>query len=119
MAEFAPGFEGGTDKNVLPKNTQPLTNSRVTAALAGTTIGAAAGAATVATNARRAHPVNPNQEAKAPIETETLINRNSTAADVTALKTLNTRKTKVTAKKPSFAFARDLSGNGGSAFTRN
>lgn len=116
MAEFAPLFvENGS---VLPKNTQPLTSSRVTAALASTTVGAAAGAATAATKGRRAAPTNVNQEAVPVIESESLINRNSTAADVTALKTLNTRKNKITPKKPSFGYVRDLSGNGGPAFTR-
>lgn len=112
MPEFAPGFEGGSDKNVLPKNTQPLTNTLVKNALVGTTVGAAAGTLTTANKARRKHPVTVNEEAKPTIETEALINRNSTAADVTRMKTVFTKK------KPSFTMPRDLSGNGGPAFVR-
>lgn len=111
MPEFAPGFEGGTDHNVLPKNTQPLTNYLVRNGLVSTTIGAAAGVATSVAKSRRKWTPTVNEEIGA-VESESLINRNSAAADVTAL------KSKFTKKKPSFAFARDLSGNGGPAFTR-
>jgi len=113
MAENAPGFEGGTERGILPKNTQPLSNYLVRNGLVGTVTGAAPGAATNVVKARRQHYVNPNEESVAKIEQEALINRNSAAADVTAL------KSKFTKKKPSFAFPKDLSGNGGPAFTRS
>jgi len=112
MAEYAPGFEGGTDRNVLPKNTNPLTSRLVRNGLNATTIGAAPGFATNVVKGRRKHPTNVNEEIGA-VETETLINRASTPADVTAM------KSRYTKKKPSFAFPRDLSGNGGPAFTRS
>lgn len=114
MAEFAPGFDDNVNRSVLPKNTQPLTSRRVTNALVGTTVGAAAGGATSASKGRVKHPAgNANFESKVPIETDTEINRASTAGDVT------TMKTKFTRKKASFAIPRDLSGNGGPAFTRS
>lgn len=106
MPEYAPLYEGG----ILPKNTTPLTEKAATNALVGTAIGAAAGAATAATVAQIPNTVD-NAGKRVPA-TRTIINRNSTAADVTAL------KSKFTKKKPSFGFVRDLSGNGGPAFTR-
>jgi hypothetical protein len=112
MAENAPGFEGGTEKGILPKNTTPLTNRLVRNGLVGTVTGAAPGVATSVVKSRRKHPTNVNEEIGA-VESETLINRNSAANDVTAL------KSKFTKKKPSFAFPKDLSGNGGPAFTRS
>lgn len=111
MPEYAPGFDGANG-NILPKNTQPLTEKLATNALVASTVGAAAGGATAATIAQRVHPQNVNQEAKPLLTARTIINRNSTAADVTAL------KSKFTKKKPSFAFVRDRSGNGGGSFTR-
>ena len=112
MAENAPGFEGGTERGVLPKGNSPLHSTLVRNALVGTTVGAAPGVATSANKTRRKHPTKVNEEIGA-VESESLINRNSAAGDVTAL------KSKFTKKKPSFAFARDLSGNGGPAFTRS
>jgi len=111
MPEFAPGFEGGNDRNVLPKNTTPLTHRLVRNKLVDTVTGAAPGVATNVVKSRRKHPTNVNEEIGA-VESETMINRNSAAADVTAL------KSKFIKKKPSFAFAADKSGNGGPAFTR-
>ena len=105
MAEFAPLFEG----NVLPKNTTPLTDRTTTNELVAETVGAAPGAAASATRARVQHSQQGDTQK---IETVSHINRNTTAADVTAV------ETKFTKKKPSFTFARDLSGNGGPAFTR-
>lgn len=115
MAEFAPGFDDSVNKSVLPKNTQPLTNRLVNNALVGTTVGAVAGTATVASKTKvkgRTSTAADTFNAGA-VESESLINRNSTAGDVTAL------KSKFTKKKPSFAMPRDLSGNGGPAFTRS
>lgn len=108
MPEFAPLFEG----NVLPKNTSVLPNRLVKNGLNATTIGAAAGVATSVNKARVAHPPARGGDGKQVIENESLINRNSTAADVTEMKRIYTRK------KPAFGFVRDLSGNGGGAFTR-
>lgn len=111
MPEFAPGFAGGTDNSVLPKNTQPLQGRYVTNALVSTTVGAAPGTLTTVNRARVKHDIN--IPAKPIIEIDVPINRASTAADVTAM------KTKFTKKKASFTFVRDLSGNGGGAFTRS
>lgn len=114
MPEYAPGFDGA-NANVLPKNTTTLPNKLVKNALVGTTVGAAAGTATVVNKAQvkgRTSSENDKFNANA-VETASLINRNSTAADVTEMKRVFTKK------KPSFAFARDLSGNGGPAFTRS
>jgi hypothetical protein len=112
MPEYAPGFAGGTDREVLPKNTTPLTNRLVNNGLVSTTVGAAAGVATSVAKTRRKWTPTVAEEIGA-VESQSLINRASTAADVTAM------KTKFTKKKPSFAFVRDLSGNGGPAFTRS
>lgn len=112
MAEFAPGFAGGTDLNVLPKNTQPLTNRLVRNGLVDTTVGASAGTTTTVSKSRVVAHTSAEKDTTA-IESESLINRASAAADVTAL------KSKFTKKKPSFGFVRDLSGNGGPAFTRS
>lgn len=109
MAEYAPLFSDVG--NILPKNTNPLTDRQTRDALIGTTVGAAAGAATVASRARVKHPANVNEETGR-VETINPINRNSAAGDVTAI------KSKTTLKNPSLVFPRDLSGNGGPAFTR-
>jgi hypothetical protein len=111
MPGYAPLF--GDNATNVPVNTTPLTNRLVTNELLVETVGAAAGAAALATKSRVKHPTTPNQEVKPVIESESLINRNTTAADLTAV------ETKFTKKKPSFAFVRDLSGNGGPAFTRS
>lgn len=113
MAEFAPLFSDLG--NVLPKNTQPLTDRQTRDALISTTIGAAAGAATAATRARVKHNsgIDGVNAGKVTVESTSPINRNSTAADVTAL------KAKTTLKNASLAFPKDLSGNGGPAFTRS
>lgn len=110
MAEFAPLFtENGS---VLPKNTTPLTNRLVTNELVDETVGAAAGATATVTRARV--PANSaGNSGKINAETVTEINRATTAADLTAV------ENKFRKKKPSFAFPRDLSGNGGPAFTRS
>lgn len=109
MAEFAPGFGNGGGC-VIPKPTNPLAAKEITNALVQTTVGAAAGTTTTVNHARAAGTVD--NAGLRTIETVQPINRASAAADVTAL------KTKFTKKKASFGFVRDLSGNGGPAFTR-
>lgn len=113
MPEFAPGFDGA-NANVLPKNTTVLPSRLARNALNATTIGAAAGTATSSTKSRVKGRTSTEADLfnTRVVESETMINRNSTAADVTEMKRIYTKK------KPSFAFARDLSGNGGPAFTR-
>jgi hypothetical protein len=114
MAEFAPLFtENGS---VIPKNTQPLSDSATVSALAAAAIGATAGSAASATHTRVKNTAD--NAGKQQLETVTHINRNTTAADVTALKAELTRDNKNTKKKASFTYAKDLSGNGGPAFTR-
>src|SRR6187200_2512145 len=103
MPEFAPGFEGGNDRNVLPKNTTPLTHRLVRNKLVDTVTGAAPGVATNVVKSRRKHPTNVNEEIGV-VESATM-NNSTSAADVTAL------KSKFIKKKPSFAFAADKSGN--------
>lgn len=113
VPEYAPGFPDVG--NVLPKNTQPLSDRQTRDALISTTVGAAAGVSTVATRARVKHNSGSNADngGKMVIESVNPINRNSAAADVTAL------KAKTTLKNPSLTFPRDLSGNGGPSFTRS
>lgn len=110
MPEYAPGFDGA-NKDVLPKNTSPLSNRLVTNALVNNVTGAAAGTNVNVAKARVQH--NLDRESRRAIESESLINRNSTAADVTAL------KSKLIRKRTSLTFPRDLSGNGGPAFVRS
>lgn len=113
MPEYAPGFDGA-NANVLPKNTQPLTNRLVRNALVNTAVGAAAGVSTVVNKTRVRGKTSQEADtfnARA-VEAESLINRNSAAADITEMKRVFTKK------KPSFVMPRDLSGNGGPAFTR-
>lgn len=107
MPEFAPLFEG----NILPKNTTPLTEKLVTNEMVNDTVGAAAGANTATVNVARV-PNTVDNAGRKNAETRVAVNRATTAADVAAV------KTKFTKKKPSFAFPRDRSGNGGPAFTR-
>lgn len=108
MPEYAPLF---SPTNVLPKNTTPLTDRLTTNELIDETVGAAAGATATVTRARV--PANAGgNSGKVTAETQTLIDRATTAADITAI------ENKFRKKKPSFAFPRDLSGNGGPAFTR-
>lgn len=112
MPEFAPLF--ADVGNVLPKNTQPLSDRQTSDALVASTIGAAAGGATLATRARTKHNFGSagDNGGRVAVETVNPINRVSTAADVTRMKSVFTKK------NPSLAFPRDRSGNGGPAFTR-
>jgi hypothetical protein len=113
MAEFAPLFSDVG--NVLPKNTQPLTDRQTRDALIASTVGAAAGGVTLATRARVKHNsgIDGVNAGKVAVESLNPINRVSTAADVTAV------KAKTTLKNASLVFPKDLSGNGGPAFTRS
>lgn len=113
MPEFAPLFSDLG--NVLPKNTNPLKDSQQADALANVTIGAAAGATATATRARVKHNSSLAADVGGKVLTETInpINRASTAGDVTLL------KNKFVKKNAAFVFPRDLSGNGGPAFTRS
>lgn len=97
--------------NDFPLDTGPLTNRFVHDEIANETIGAAAGATAASTNARIAAGTDRERGIRT-IETVTNINRATTAADITAL------KGDVVRARPSLAFPRDLSGNGGAAFTR-
>jgi hypothetical protein len=112
MAEFAPLFSD--TGNILPKNTNPLTDAQTQDALVASTVGAAAGGATATTRARVKHNAGSANDNGGRVTVESIapINRVSTAADVTAM------KSKFTKKNASLAFPRDLSGNGGPAFTR-
>lgn len=107
MAEFAPVF----DANTIPKPTNPLVSHLVQDELIDTATGAAAGEAASATKARVKGKAITDKDG-AEVETETLVGRNTAAADVAAIKSATIKK------KPSFAMPRDLSGNGGPAFTR-
>jgi hypothetical protein len=106
MPEFAPGFPN----NTLPKNTTPLTERAVFNEVADKVIGAAAGATATVTRAQVPHDVN--NAGRRTAVTSTRINRATTSADISAV------KSKVIRKRSSLAFPRDRSGNGGPAFTR-
>lgn len=100
--------------NDFPLNTDtPLAERTVRNEIANDTIGAAAGANTALVTKARVKAGNNavTGHGRPAIETETVINRLTTAADVTAL------KAKVV-KATSLVFPRDLSGNGGGAFSR-
>lgn len=114
MPGFAPGFDDSVNKSILPINSQPLTNRLVKNGLVGTAIGAAAGVSTVVNKSRVKANTTTGRDnfGTNSVEAESLINRNSAAADITELKRVTTKK------RPSLAFPRDLSGNGGPAFTR-
>lgn len=110
---FAPGFNGAG----FPLNTTTGYASRqVHSAMADAVVGAAAGAAVSVNRARVAHSTN--EQAKdgglVPIETISEINRNSTAQDLANYEAELKPK-----NAGSFTLPRDLSGNGGPAFTRS
>lgn len=88
---------------------------RVLTALFGGLIGAASGSNVTATHKRigaSTSDFGPQDGGRRTIETVTDINRNTTAADITALKEIVTGVT----SRPS-TYPRDLSGNGGPAYT--
>jgi len=89
---------------------------RVMTALFNGLIGAASGSNVTATHKRiqyadGSNGLGPNPSGARPIETVTDINRNTTAADVTMLKSLVYN----VSARPS-TYPRDLSGNGGASY---
>jgi hypothetical protein len=89
---------------------------RVMTALSNALIGAASGSATGAITFKRINPGTPLDAAtfggRRTIDTVSIINRNTTAADVTALKEML-----YNVKTRPAPYVRDLSGNGGPAYT--
>ena len=84
---------------------------KVISELANTLLGAAAGGAASMTKARVGHTHSNTEPSTLSVRTDTLINRVTTAADVTALNEIlfNVRRAP--------AYVADRSGNGGRAFT--
>jgi hypothetical protein len=123
VAEFAPVFsENG---NVLPKGTRIPMQERFrkvaneyglssTNALLDALIGVAPGATATRPRTQIKHNSGSANDQGGKVQTEVYapINRATTAADVTALKALFTG-----VRKAPTAYPRDLSGNGGPAYT--
>jgi hypothetical protein len=125
MPGFAPAFDTGGGGSVLPIGTRIPMQERFrrlaneygldeTTALLNVTIGAVAGTTATKSRARVKHNSGGAGDNGGKMQTETFtpINRASTAGDVTALKALFAG----VRKQPS-PYPRDLSGNGGPAFT--
>ncbi|HSW91803.1 MAG TPA: hypothetical protein VLG09_04105 [Candidatus Saccharimonadales bacterium] len=125
MPGFAPGFETGGGGSVLPVGTRKPIQQRYrqwanefgmedTTALLNVLIGAVAGTTATKGHTRVKHNSGSavDNGGKMQVEAPNTINRASTAQDVTDLKALfaNVRR----APSP---YPRDLSGNGGPAFT--
>lgn len=111
MPTVAPVF----DNNFPLNTTQGYASRQVHSAMADAVVGAAAGAAVSVDRARVKHSDNATARdgGKVVIETISEINRNSTAQDLTNFEAeLKPRNA------GSFTMPRDLSGNGGSAYTR-
>lgn len=123
---FAPAFDTGGGMSVLPTYNRIPMQQRYrqyanefgldeTTALLNVLIGAVAGTTATKSRARvkgTGAITDIGQSGKIGIETFTPINRASTAADVTALKALFAG-----VRRAPTVYAKDLSGNGGPAFT--
>jgi hypothetical protein len=114
MPSFSPLF-GDATYGVPLDTTSRYAPVGVKEAIADVLVGAAAGSTATKNRTRVQHSTNAQAKdgGKRPLEVNADINRATTAADVTNLKRDLGR-----ANRQSFAFARDLSGNGGPAFTR-
>jgi hypothetical protein len=101
----APSFN-----NDFPLNSTSYPNRRVRDEVADKVVGAAPGATATVTRTRLAH--NSQHQGRQVPEVVTEINRATTASDVTNI------KKEVKTENRSLVFARDLSGNGGPAFSK-
>lgn len=111
---FAPVFD---NPNVFPLNTTgPQTRQNVKSAIADVAVGAAAGSTATANRTQVQHSDNATARdgGKMRLEVNADINRATTAQDVANLKAQLKK-----GNAASFGFVRDLSGNGGPAFTRS
>lgn len=114
MPSFSPLFNDATYG--IPLNTTGPFRGKVNEAIADVTVGAAAGA-TATVNQARIKGSNAQLDTnagKVTLETFNTINRATTATDVANLKKQLSRP-----NSASLTFPRDLSGNGGPAFTRS
>jgi hypothetical protein len=120
MPGFAPAFDGA-NSNLLPLNTTaPFLRPNVRNAVVESVVGATAGGAMSVnrTQIKGGTASLDTNAGKVVLEVASDLNRNSTAQDVANVKAeakefLNARK-----NLANFAMPRDLSGNGGPAFTR-
>jgi hypothetical protein len=103
--------------NDFPLNTSNAYPSRKSHdAVANAIVGAAPGAAVNVVNNRLVHRTNDQADVfgSRSVETVTELNRNTTSQDAT-----NIKSEVVIQNSGGLVFARDLSGNGGPAFTRS
>lgn len=117
MPAFSGLFNDGLSPQAFPLNTTgPRTGKTVREALANVTVGANAGATATAnrTQIKGTGGNNDLTSGKVVLEVAADINRATTATDVANLKAQLSRQ-----NVSSFGFVRDLSGNGGPAYTRS
>lgn len=114
MPSYSPLFLDAT-YGVPLNTTGTLTQPKVKEAVANVAVGAAAGATATANRTQVKHSTNAQSKDGGKMEVESIadINRATTATDVANLKKQLSRQ-----NVSSFAMPRDLSGNGGPAFTR-
>jgi hypothetical protein len=94
----------------VPVNSNNVRNTDIKDALANALIGATTGGNVTKTRTRLVH--NAQHQGRQVTEVQTLLNRNTTAQDVTNL------KNEVIKKDRTLNFPADRSGNGGRAFNR-
>lgn len=115
MPGFSPLFNDATYG--IPIDTTSRYNEiSAQEAVADVLVGAVAGTTATKNRTRVAHSTNAQAKdgGRIPTEVNAIINRATTAAD-----TANLKRTLGRPNRASFAFARDLSGNGGPAYTRS
>lgn len=125
MPGFAPAFDTGGGNSILPIGTRIPMQERyrrlaneyglnVTNALLDALIGAAVGGTATKIRTQVKHNSGSANDQGGKVQTEqlTVINRTTVAGDITTLKGLFTGQRKAPASYP-----KDLSGNGGPAFT--
>lgn len=120
MPGFAPGFDGANG-NLLPLNTtSPFLRMNVRNAVIDSVVGAAAGGAILVNRSQVKGGTTSldNNAGRVQIETAVDLNRVSTAQDVANVKAQAKEFDQARKNIASFAMPRDLSGNGGPAFTR-
>lgn len=108
----SPLFDNNFPLNITDGYTHPKAKDAVVDAV----VGAAAGAPVNVSLTRVKHSTNSvaRDGGRVVLESESLINRNTTAQDLTNIERDAARR-----NRASFGFVRDLSGNGGPAYTRS
>lgn len=120
MPGFAPAFDGANG-NLLPLNTtSPQLRLATRNAIIESVVGAAVGGAVLVnrTQVKAGTTSTDNNAGKVQLEAFADINRVSNAQDVANVKAQAKEFDQARKNVASFAFPRDLSGNGGPAFTR-